>query len=171
MAAPGPPEIVWAARYTASVTVDLEESSLRLNDGLPHGRLRGALATPPEWTLDPWDASEADLERLALDKLKALLDFDAGLGANSSAEIRQALDERFPEIAAARRLKGSATVFKRFEVTALVLADDGAANWELVTPSAGDFAPGLGPSLDSGAPLKVFVQNLIRADLLTRLGR
>ena len=162
-----PPPQLWAARYQATFRSRIEDAGLTLNPALPHSELLRTLSIPPEWTPEPWLATERDPHVLALTKLKILLDFDARLTAGSSAEIRERIAASFPKVASARRDN-----LKAFQVEALVRLADGQAEWSVAVPEDGDLPPGIRTAeLESGANLKIVIQNLVRADLLERLGR
>jgi hypothetical protein len=170
-----PPPMLWAAKYEAVVTSDIESASLTLNDAVPAADLQRILSIPPEWTVDSWPPSSTDPQTLALAKIKALLDFDAqlpsgGSGGNDSAGIRAHLSAAFPGVGAGRA-KGAKNA-KVFGIKAVVRLEDGQAEWEVAVPAAGEFPTGItSEDLDPGAPLKVFLQNIARADVLKRMGR
>lgn len=163
-----PPPILWAAKYEALISDDIQQSSLLLNDALPADQLTRALGVTPEWAPQGWPPAATDAESLALAKIKILLDFDAQVDGSSSSDIRANLHQEFPAIAhggpAARSLR-------TFSVTALVRLD-GQAEWEVFTSAEGQLPAGIpDDSLDSGSPLKKVIQNLARADVLRLLGQ
>lgn len=158
--------------YTAVVSLSLERSSISFADGVPREALAEALARPPAWTLDPWSpprgGTDRDLTSIALSKMKAVLDFRAGLEANSASEIRAALQDRFPAVASGSRNIGSTGErFKSFVVEAAVYAN-GEADWGFITPAAGIDPSGM-RSDDADGDLRIFLQNTVRADIVERL--
>lgn len=162
-----PPPKLWAAKYTATVRSGLSNSSFVLNDAAPPDAVSEALRTPPTWPVSNWPSGETDPQRLALLKLKALLDADAGLSANSSAAVRQQLQERFPSIAWNRPKANE----QEFMIEAIVRLNDGQPEWGVVHPGVGALPNGIrSDALESGADLKVLIQNLVRADLMQKLG-
>lgn len=177
IATDSPPPLIWAAKYEATVVTNLEASRLVLNRTVPERDLARALSIPPEWTLEPWPTDESNLERLALTKLKALLDFDAQLSGISSSAVRGNLAAAFPELGpdlfrSGRSASAKAAARKVFQVEALIRLDDGQAQWSVEVPGEGALPPGIqSAELESGSSLKVFIQNVSRADILGRLGR
>jgi hypothetical protein len=109
------------------------------------------------------------LEQLALRRVKNLLDFDSQLEDGTGDEIRAQVYARFPEVQ-----KVSATdagSYASFSVDAAIF-DGGQTEWGVGpgTSTAMKLPPGISGSsedwdFESGSNLKIFVQNLVRADL------
>jgi hypothetical protein len=156
------------ATYTAEVFETVRHSTLSIVDPLTRRQVT-ALRTPPEWTLSGWTSvtpgSPREFEHLALLKMKALLDFDAGLPNGSSQAIIDGLAKRFGP-RAFRPTDGNA-----LRVT-VVVRDDGKAEWGAEVDGSNELPLGItDSSLDPGRPLKVLVQNLVRADIQQHLER
>jgi hypothetical protein len=167
------PTIFWAARYDAVVTSDIVSSSLTLNDALPTTDLQRVLSIPPEWTLseNDWPPAASDPQTLALAKIKALLDFGAQIPDGSSSEIRSSIATALPGLASGAGQEIGATAIKQFTVKSIVRLADGQAEWEVTVPAAGAFPAGISDqNLDQGSPLKLFLQNVTRADVLAKMG-
>jgi len=168
----GPPDAV--VTYTAVVRLSLERSSISFSQSVSRERLIDALSRAPAWTLDPWSprqgGTDEELTATALQKIKAVLDFRAGIKEQSADGIRAALQARFPQVAEA---KGDSSAgierFKSYVVEAAVRAD-GEAEWGFVTPEAGADPAGL-RSDDPDGELRIFLQNTARADIVERLSK
>jgi hypothetical protein len=162
------PQVV--AAYTATIAPGIEDSSLTLATDLPEDVVDQALETPPDWSLEEWPSLTADSDQvrtyLALLKLKALLDFDAGFDNGSAAQIYDQIQARFPDALAA----GSASGSYRVVVLEAAIRTTGRADWACTVPEDGELPPGIkNDSMDSSTDLKLYVQNLARYDVARRL--
>jgi hypothetical protein len=161
-----PPPRVWAARYSAVVGDAIASSNVELNAALPSAQLQWAIQVAPEWSLDPWPTDVTDLKVLAVAKFKALFDYAAQLTGNDRVSLERDLRRQFPT------LIGTNDGVKQCPVTAIIRAEDGKAEWEVTVPEAGALPRGiLSTEMGPRDPYKLLVQNLIRADLMGRLGR
>lgn len=176
-----------AASYTATISLELENSNFRLNNDLPRRSLFNAISRPPEWvTTSPWtppqDSSDRELTRSALSKLLALLEFASQIDATTADGVQRMMDDLYPNMVQERLLKKKGALtqkYKVFEVWAEIL-EDGSPTWGFDVPTAGKMLPGilqgneeqavtqiLAPSNAPG--LDLFLQNSARTDLIKRL--
>lgn len=165
------------ATYTALVSTDVISSELEI--GSAAERVRDTLESAPEYA-DAWPPRplatsldrRTDIRTLALARLKTLFDFGAQLPDGQVGEVRQHMAARWPEILAPtpESSAGKEGPYERIRVTAIVRAD-GNPEWGFErSPTSGRPLPfdaketrGRRPELD------LFVQNLVRADIETRL--
>lgn len=165
--------------YEATVSVAVIRSSFRGSELTRSARRKltadpGYAAWPPAVFAERGvTLSQLDGETLVLARLKLVFDFGAGIAAESSAELSQAIDHRWPKLASARAalLAGTGTVaYAQATVTADVNAD-GEPRWGFVgnvnagqpLPLADTAAEGQRPEFDG------YLQNLCRLDLQQRI--
>lgn len=156
------------ATYTALIRVAIEESSIETRADVSQEQLTRILTTPPQFFRGSWPTepprTEAEMLRNVLLKLRALFDFGPNLPTGSSDEIRIATYAAFPQL----QMKDSGKVRYRFHKVTAYIWDDGSTGWRLDISPVGAELPEL-PFVLSGSDLEWFIQNLVRADLATRL--
>jgi hypothetical protein len=157
--------------YKAFITSDLEQSSISLEPSIARPVLSSALALPPEWIKGPWrppatNSDEALLDA-ALRKFLALFEFGAMIQGSTPAGIRAEIQSTLSVTLGV----GVRAQMKRFVVDGKIL-EDGKPIWGYTIPKPGDWPSGFKPHWLPAAQatnLDLVLQNLVRADLQTRL--
>jgi hypothetical protein len=160
-------------RYRATIRLATETATFEFNPEIPLPARRAMLLKDPGWRM-PWpprltaDAGRDDLI-LAFSKIAGALGMRAGIPGSTAVEIRSGVYEIFRTVPQAIEA-GDSGFYRRFVVEASV-QDDCSASWEYFEDRPGLAVPGTeDDSQHLGKPgVEVFVQNLLRTDILERL--
>lgn len=169
-----------AGTYEATVSIAVIRSSFQARSALTRAS-RGAFRNPPgyaEWPPAIFaergiSLSEVDDTTLILARLKLGFDFGSGITAGSSAELSEAIAERWPKLAEERTalIKGQGGMpYAQAAVTGEVNVV-GEPRWGYV----GNVNSGKPLALAETAPegqrpeFDVYLQNLVRLDLQQRI--
>jgi hypothetical protein len=107
---------------------------------------------------------------LAFSRIVAMLSLRPGIAGSTAAEVRAGLFEMFPSLPQAIAA-GKTESYRRFAVEASV-SDDRSASWGHFEDKPGLTLPGTEDHSDPVAvkvPVEIFLQNVLRADLLERI--
>lgn len=148
----------------------MEDSDLQVAWSLPRDALVDALTKEPKWCPFPWPqfapTSRADLEYLALKKLKAFWDFGAGFDAQSLEEMRADIRYMFPDWQpTVDRGVSPPGGYMKLAVDGRIFSD-GSCDGGYTKPSHGQLPPLSEAIWDQ---LDLYVKNLVRLDIAERI--
>lgn len=163
------------ATYKAVISKDVERSSLSIKKAQME-RSRSALEATPAYAAWPqrWFAqrglapAQLSDELLVLARLRLVLDFGAGLIAESSSELEDGISQRWASVLNSSLTQGGS--FERVSVTALVRAN-GNPEWGFERNETSGAAlpfPAQAPSSER-PELDLYIQNLARLGVQRRI--
>ena len=161
-------------RYRSTIRLTTESVTFEFNPEIPLQDRRAMLLKDPGWRL-PWPppltgVTDRDDLILAFARIAGALGMRAGIPGSTAAEIRRGMYKIFRGAIPQAIEAADSESYRRFAVEASV-QDDSSASWGYGEDSPGLVLPGTeDDSQHLGKPgVELFVQNLLRADILERL--
>lgn len=159
--------------YRAIAHRTIEAVNMTVNPGVSLDQAWAILKEAPPWVRTGWSPSltgtrQKDVFVLGLSRIKAMLDVSTSFPDGTSKELREMLEERFPDLAN----PANAEMFPQIRIEASV-DQDGETSWGYVIERPGTLPASLaniGPADQADrSAFEVFLINLLRADLVKRI--
>ncbi len=161
-------------RYRSTIRISVETATFKFNPAIPLDARRAILLKDPGWRM-PWPppltgAADRDDLILAFSRIVCALGLKAGIPGSTAEAVRSGLFEMFSSVPQAGHTKENTESYRRFAADASI-EDDGSASWGYCEDRPGITVPGVDDRPHHlGKPgVEIFVQNLLRANLLERI--
>ena len=168
---PTPQEVF---RYRSTIRISIETATFEFDPAIPLDERRAILLKDPGWRI-PWPppltgAADRDDLILAFSRIVGALGLKAGIPGSTAEAVRSGLFEMFSSVPQAIYANANTESYRRFAANASI-GDDGSATWGYYEDRPGLTVPGVDyrPHHLDKSGVEIFVQNLLRADLLERI--